>query len=134
MGWFESLFGNLFNKNPSWDGAERRQAFRVRCDFEVEVQAPDCSYLAVCLDAGPQGLKLHIRGPWVKKVLKRAQPIRLRYVQPLYEAELDTVGATIRWVRRQGTQMFTLAVGFEDTIDNLKRSWVKPILQAILHA
>jgi hypothetical protein len=131
MGWFESLFASLLKKNPAWDGAERRQSFRVRCDFEVEIQAPGCSYLASCLDAGPQGLRMRVRGPFVKKVLRRAQPIRLRYVEPLYEAELDTVSAAIRWVRREGEQLFTMAVGFDDTIDNLKRSWVKPILQKV---
>lgn len=134
MGWFESLFGSLFKKDPDWDGAERRQSFRVRCDFEVEIQAPGVSYLAVCMDAGPQGLKMRVRGPFVKKVLKRGHPIRLRYVQPLYEAELDTVSAAVRWVRREGEQMFTLAVGFEDSIENLKRSWVKPILQKVFKA
>jgi hypothetical protein len=131
MGWFESLFAPFIKRHPEWDGAERRQAFRVKCDFEVEIQAPGCSYLAACLDAGPQGLRMRVRGPFVKKVLRRAQPIRLRYVEPLYEAELDTVSAAIRWVRRDGEQMFTMAVGFDDTIDNLKRSWVKPILQKV---
>ena len=134
MGWFQSLFGRLLKRIPEWGGEERRQSFRVRCDFEIEVQAPGCSYLARCLDAGPQGLKLRIRGPFVKKVLRRGQPIRLRYVEPLYEAELDTVGGTICWVRREGQQLFTMAVGFEDTMDNLKRSWVKPVLQKVFKA
>ena len=134
MGWFQSLFGNLLKRIPDWEGEERRQAFRVRCDFEIEVQAPGCSYFAQCLDAGPQGLKLRIRGPWVKKVLRRGQPIRLRYVEPMYEAELDTIGGSIRWVRREGEQLFTMAVGFEDTLENMKRSWVKPILQKVFKA
>ena len=134
MGWFESLFGSLLKKSPDWDGGERRQAFRVRCDFEIEIQGPGCSYLAACKDAGPHGLRLRVRGPWVKKVLKRGQPVALRFVQPLYEAELDTVGGAIRWVRREGEQMFTLAVGFHDSIDNLRRSWVKPILQKAFKA
>lgn len=134
MGWFQSLFGNLLKRIPDWEGEERRQAFRVRCDFEIEVQAPGCSYFAQCIDAGPQGLKLRIRGPWVKKVLRRGQPIRLRYVEPMYEAELDTIGGSIRWVRREGEQLFTMAVGFEDTLENMKRSWVKPILQKVFKA
>lgn len=134
MGWFQSLFGNLLKRLPDWAGEERRQAFRVRCDFEIEVQAPGCSYLARCVDAGPQGLKLKVRGPFVKKVLRRGQPVRLRYVEPIYEAELDTVGGTICWVRREGEQIFTMAVGFEDTLDNMKRSWVKPILQKVFKA
>lgn len=134
MGWFQSLFGNLLKRIPEWDGEERRQAFRVRCDFEIEVQAPGCRYLARCVDAGPQGLKLKVRGPFVKKILRRGQPIRLRYVEPMYEAELDTVGGAICWVRREGEQMFTMAVGFEDTLENLKKSWVKPILQKVFKA
>ena len=134
MGWFQSLFGNLFKRIPDWGGEERRQAFRVRCDFELEVQAPGCSYFAQCIDAGPQGLKLRIRGPWVKKVLRRGQPIRLRYVEPMYEAELDTVGGSICWVRREGEQFFSMAVSFEDTLENMKKSWVKPILQKVFKA
>lgn len=134
MGWFESLFGNLLKRQPDWDGAERRQSFRVRCDFEIEVQGPGCSYLAQCRDAGPQGLRMRVRGPFVKKVLKRGQPIRLRFIQPLFEAELDTVGGAIRWVKREGEQMFSMAVTFEDSLENLKRSWVKPILQKVFKA
>ncbi|MBS2039905.1 PilZ domain-containing protein [bacterium] len=134
MGWFQSLFGRLLKRIPEWGGEERRQSFRVRCDFEIEVQAPGCSYLARCVDAGPQGLKLKVRGPFVKKILRRSQPIRLRYIEPLYEAELDAVGGTICWVRREGQQLFTLAVSFEDTLDNLKKSWVKPILQKVFKA
>lgn len=128
MGWFESLFGKFLPSN-SWDGAERRQSFRVRCDFEIEMRAPNCSYLARVVDAGPQGLRLKVRGPWVARVLKRSQKVELRYVQPLFEADLDTVGASIRWVRREGENMFSLAVGFSDTLENLRKSWVKPVLQ-----
>lgn len=134
MGWFQSLFGYLLKRNPDWGGEERRQAFRVRCDFEIEVQAPGCSYFAQCIDAGPQGLKLRIRGPWVKKVLRRGQPIRLRYVEPIFGAELDTVGGSICWVRREGEQLFSMAVSFEDTLENMKKSWVKPILQKVFKA
>ncbi len=134
MGWFQSLFGNLLKRIPEWGGEERRQSFRVRCDFEIEVQAPGCSYLARCLDAGPQGLKLRIRGPFIKKILRRGQPIRLRYVEPIYEAELDIVGGAICWVRREGQQLFTMAVSFEDSLNNLKKSWVKPILQKVFKA
>ena len=129
MGWFEELFGRILNRLPDWDGAERRQSFRVRCDFEIEMQAPGCSYLTRVLDAGPQGLRMRVRGPWVARVLKRGQIVNLRYVQPLYEAELDTVGASIRWVRREGEQMFSLAVSFADSVENLRKSWVKPTLK-----
>ena len=128
MGWFEALFGAFVRRGKDWDGSERRVSLRTRCDFEVEIQAPGCRYLARVLDAGPQGLRMRVRGPWVPKVLRRSQPIRLCYVQPIYEAELDTVGAQIQWVKREGEQMFSLAVAFDDTLDNLKRSWVKPVL------
>jgi hypothetical protein len=129
MGWFEALFGSLIRKGDDWDGAERRNAFRARCNFDLEVQAPGVRYLAHVQDAGPQGLKMRVRGPYVSKVLKKGSPIRLRYVEPIYEAELDTVDASIRWVRREGEQLFTMAVAFEDSIENLKKSWVKPTLQ-----
>lgn len=131
MGWFQQLFGPLFQRLDNWDGSERRKGFRARCDFDLEVQAPEVRYLAHVMDAGPQGLKMRVRGPFVRKVLKSGQPIRLRYVQPLYEAELDTVDASIRWVKREGEQLFTLAIQFEDSIDNLKKSWVKPVLQRV---
>jgi hypothetical protein len=129
MGWLEEIFGKWIRRLPDWDGAERRQSFRVRCDFEIEIQAPGRSYLAKVVDAGPQGLRLRVRGPWVPKVLKRSQLLNLRYVQPLYEADLDSVGASIRWVRREGKQLFSMAVSFADSVDNLRRSWVKPVLR-----
>lgn len=128
MKWYQALFGRFFKASPDWDGSERRESFRARCDFELEIQGPGCRYFGRVVDAGPHGLRIRVRGPWIKRVLRRGQEVALVYVQPLFEAELDSVGGKICWVRRQGEQMFTMAVAFHDTLENLKRSWVRPVL------
>lgn len=130
MDWFSALFGGML-KGKVWDGSERRLSFRVKCDFELELQLPGNRYLAQVVDAGPQGLKMRVRGPYIAKILKSGALLQLRYVEPVYGAELDTVGGEIRWVKREGEQLFTLAVALKDSLENLKRSWVKPVLQKV---
>ncbi|MBT9583532.1 hypothetical protein IV102_09280 [bacterium] len=39
-----------------------------------------------------------------------------------------------RWVRQDGEQIFTMAVGFADAIESLKRLWAKPFVQKVFKA
>lgn len=129
MGWLESLFQRWVRRQAIWEGQERRQGLRVRCEFQVELQAPGARYLAQVVEASPQGLRLRVRGPWNPKVVRLNQEVGLRFVEAMYGCEVDTVGASVRWVRREGPQMFSLAIHFLESVEILKRSWVKPMLQ-----
>lgn len=129
MGWLESLFQKWLRRRPEWQGQERREGLRVRCDFELEIQAPGARYMAQVVEAGPQGLRMRVRGPWNPKAIRPRQEVGLKFVEALYGCEVDTIGASIRWVRREGPHMFSLAIRFLEDVEVLKRSWVKPMLQ-----
>ena len=113
---------------PEWDGAENRQTFRARCEFEIEVGIGQARYLGKAVDAGPQGLKIRIRGPFKASAMKPNTPAALRYLEPLFDAQLDSVKAKVRWAKKEGEGVFVVGVMFDEAPENLVRSWVKPVL------
>ena len=118
----------LIGLNPSWDGRDRRASLRVKCDFDLGILGEGLKYQGRALDASPKGVRVRIRSPWSTRTAKRGMPVKLKFQKPLPEGELDTVTGRITWVKRLSDDLFLLAIGFEDSIDNLRHSWVKPVL------
>ena len=114
----------------SWDTAERRGGLRVRAQFDLELASPPLArYVGNVLDISPAGLKMRIRGPWNGRVLKRGKVVRLRHLNPPFDAELDSVQAKIGWVRKESVGQFLVALSYEESPDDLRRSWVRAVLQ-----
>ena len=124
----------LFSGAEDWDGSDRRLGLRARCDIELEVACPGLRYLGRALDVGPRGVRIRIRGPWNPRVVKKGQAAQLKYLTPLFDAELDTVQSKIMWVKKEVENVFQIGVQFDDTVENLRRSWIKPILLKSLKA
>lgn len=125
----DKLLAMLGQGPEQWDGSERRQGFRARCDFEVEISAPNLSYMGKALDLGPQGMRFRVRGPYNPRVMRKGLEVNLKYLTPLFGAERDTVKAVVRWVKKEGDAQFQVAVFFTDEVENLKKSWLKVVLQ-----
>ncbi len=119
----------LFSKpTDSWEGSERRRGFRVRLPLELEVSGPNCAYLGKGLDLSAQGLRLRIRGPYRPELLKRGDFLSLKAVQPMFGVEQHTVQTQVCWTKLEASNQFVLALAFHDTVENLRKSWVKQLL------
>lgn len=124
----KAFIDRIFSGSAEWDCSDRRMGYRAPCDIEVEVAFPGLRYLGRVQDIGPQGARVRIRGPWNTKVLKKDQAVHLKYLTPLFDAELDTVQCKIAWVKREVSDMFSIGCTFDDAVENLRRAWIKPIL------
>ena len=118
----------LLGGSPEWDGSDRRSTLRAKCDFELELAFPTARYLATALDAGPKGVRMRVRGPWNGRLLRVGQIVHLKYLATIFEAEIDTVQCKVSWAKKENNTLFYIAVSFDETLDNLKRSWVRPVL------
>ena len=43
-------------------------------------------------------------------------------------AQLDTVKCRVRWAKKEGEGVFVVGLMFDETPENLVRSWLKPVL------
>lgn len=124
----KSFLERLFNSSQEWDDSDRRLGYRAKCDIEVEVAGPGIRYLGRVLDIGPQGARVRIRGPWNARFAKKDQIVHLKYLTPLFDAELDTVQCKIAWAKREVSDIFSIGCKFDDAVENLRRAWIKPVL------
>ena len=124
----------LLGFRPDWDGSDRRSSLRARCDFDLVVQGKNLEFHGRALDASPKGIRVRIRGHWNPRSVKHGVMVSMRCPQPPVECEVDTIQGRISWVKRLDKELFLLAISFEDTIDHLRRSWVKPVLMKGLHS
>lgn len=128
-GFKEFILSLLGKKDRAlWDGSDQRKTMRTKCDFELEVGCPNLRYMARALDASPRGIRVRIRGPYKPSIVKKGQSAHLKWLTPMYEAEVDTVQAKIAWTKREGENLFLVGLVFDDTLENLQKSWVKPVL------
>ncbi len=118
----------LFTGSSAWDGSDQRMGYRAKCDIEVEVASPGLRFLGRVLDIGPQGARVRIRGPWNARAFKKDTVITLKYLTPLFDAELDTVQCKIAWAKREVADVFSIGCRFDDSVENLRRAWIKPVL------
>lgn len=130
----KDFLDRLFRKPEEWDGGDRRESLRAPCDFELELACPGLRYLAKAVNLSPRGIRLKVRGPWNPKIVRVNAEAQLKYLTPIFDAEFDTVKGSIRWVKKEAENLFTLAVAFEDDVDRLKRSWVKSELMKHLRS
>ena len=121
-----NFLNKLFSEVPEWDGSERRRSLRTKCEFQLEVNLGQQQCPAQTLDVGASGVKLRLGQPW-SALLKRDQEATLRYPDPPFECEHQTVAGKIRWVKTEG-RTFVVAVGFDENIETLRHSWVKNVL------
>jgi len=124
----KAFMERLFSGSQEWDGSDRRMGYRAKCDIEVEVACPGLRYLGQVLDIGPQGARVRIRGPWNARAVKRGQQVHLKYLTPLFDAELDTVKCKIAWAKQEVANIFSIGCVFDEPVENLRRAWIKPIL------
>lgn len=123
-----ALVEKWFSGTGEWDGSDRRAALRARCDLEVEVACPGLRFLGRVLDAGPNGLRIRIRGASNPKVVKKGAEALVKNLAPSLDADLDTIVSKIAWVRQEAPNQFQIGVEFTEGIERLKRSWIKPLL------
>ena len=125
---FKAFIERLFSGGIPWDGSDRRLGIRAKCTFDLEVAGEGFSFMGASQNVGPRGIRVKIRGPWNARQMRKGQEVRVKYLTPLFDAELDTVKAKIEWAKKEGNDMFSLALTFVDNVETLRRSWVKPIL------
>lgn len=123
-----SIWALFAKASTSTDGQERRRGFRISFRQELEVAGAGFAYLGRGLDLGPLGLRMRIRGPYQPKLLAPGQPVWLKMAEVQYGIEVEKIQTAVRWSKKENDNSFLLAVSFNDTLDNMKRSWVKPLL------
>jgi hypothetical protein len=121
-----NFLNKLFSEIPEWDGAERRRSLRAKCEFQLEVDLGQQPCPARTLDVGASGVRIRLDLPW-SAMLKKGQEATLRYPHPPFECEVASVGGKIRWIKSDGKGII-VAIGFNDNIETLRRSWVKHVL------
>lgn len=121
MDWFKRLFGQ------DWDGADRRASLRAKCTFEMQVTSSKCSFLAQAKDVGPTGIRFEGRGAF-PSALKRGLEVQLKHLSASMECDRDTVVGKVVWVRRRNAGQFECAATFLEPPEQLKKSWVRPVL------
>jgi hypothetical protein len=120
---------SIFSKPADdWAGSERRRGFRVRLPIELEVSGDSFSYLGKGLDLSPQGVRLRVRGPYKPELLKRGDFVKLKAVQVMYGVELHSVQTQVCWSKLEAPNVFVLALAFHESVENLRKSWVKTLL------
>lgn len=124
----KAFIERLFSGGIPWDGSDRRLGIRAKCNFDLGVSGDGFSLMGQAVNVGPRGIRLRIRGPWNSRKLRKGQLVQVKYLTPLFDAELDTVKAKIEWAKKEGVDLFSLALTFDDNVETLRRSWVKPIL------
>lgn len=127
-GFKEFILGLLGKDRALWDGSDNRKTMRTKVDFEVEVGCPNQRYMGRAIDASPRGLRVRIRGPYRPSIIKKGLATQLKWLTPMYEAEVDTIQSKVAWVKKEGENLFLLGLVFDDTLENLQKSWVKPVL------
>lgn len=122
QGLVEQLFGG------GWDGADRRLSMRAKCDIEVEVACPGLRFLGRVTDAGPTGMRISIRGATSSRVVKKGAVLDIKHLNPGMGVDRDTVRCKIAWVKKIAENIFDVGVSLDEPVENLKRSWIKPLL------
>lgn len=122
MDWLLKLLGK-----DTWDGSDRRQSLRVRCNFEVQVTGSQCSFLARTLDMGPTGLRVECRGAFPSS-LKKGVALQIKHLNCPMDCERETIKARVAWATPKNPSLFQCAALFEDEVENLKKSWVRSLL------
>ena len=126
MDWLRKLLGK-----ESWDGSDRRQSLRVRCSFEVQVSSSKCSFLAKTRDIGPTGIRFEGRGAF-PDALKPGVALQIKHLSVPMNCERETIAAKVAWVKRKNAGLFQCAATFEDDINALRLSWVRPVLASAM--
>lgn len=122
MDWLLKLLGK-----ENWDGSDRRESLRVRCNFEVQVTGTHCSFLAKAVDLGPTGLRVECRGAFPSS-LKKGGALQIKHLNCPMDCERETVKARVAWATPKNPGLFQCAALFDDEVENLKKSWVRSIL------
>ncbi len=129
----KALLAKLLQKDPEWDGSEKRALLRVKCDVQVEVAMPKLRYLGQAFDISPRGVKIRVRGPWKASAFKPGQPLQLKSLEQCFGSEA-LVLASVRWAKRENDMQFLFGATFEDPVERLEKSWVKTVLKRHMKA
>lgn len=121
------LVEQLFS-GGGWDGTDRRLALRARCDIEVEVACPGFRFFGRVTDAGPTGMRISIRGATNARVVKKGLVADVKHLAAGMGVEKDSVRCKVAWVKKLAENIFDMGLELNDSVDNLKRSWIKPLL------
>ncbi|MBT9588193.1 PilZ domain-containing protein [bacterium] len=122
MDWLRRLLGS-----DTWDGSDRRQSLRVRCNFEVQASSTQCSFLAKTRDIGPTGIRIEGRGAFPSS-LKAGVLLQIKHLSAPMDCERETVKARVVWVVRKNAGLFQCAAAFDEDVETLRHSWVRSVL------
>jgi hypothetical protein len=106
--------------------AERRRALRIKTYCHVEVSVEGQNYKGIVTDMGLEGMRLKSQTAPLVVGLE----VNLRCQQPMGVGELGVVRCQVLWVQRVGRE-FVAGLRYADTRDNMKRSWVRHLLQEL---
>ena len=106
--------------------AEKRRGLRVRSYAQVRVKLGDEEHKAVVTELGVDGLRLKS----MEAPLAEGQELEVFYGSTPAGAEAGPVRVQLAWVQRSGRELIGGA-RYADTRDNMRRSWVRYLLQEI---
>lgn len=102
--------------------AEKRRGLRVKSYAQVRLG----EHKAVVTELGVDGLRLKS----MEAPLAEGQELDIVYGTPLEEGEAGPVKVQVAWVQRSGRELVAGA-RYTDSRDNMRRSWVRFLLQEI---
>ncbi len=103
---------------------QKRQMTRLECQVPVECLVEGRKVSAIATDLGRSGLRLS-----VGQRLKEGTIVGVAY-EPDVEERLPRVVARVRWCRSKGSG-YEVGLEYLETEDNLTRSWVSLVLEAM---
>ena len=102
--------------------AEKRRGLRVRSYAQVRLG----EHKAVVTELGVDGLRMKS----MEAPLAEGQELEVIYASPPEDAEAGPVKVQVAWVQRSGRELIAGA-RYADSHDNMRRSWVRFLLQEI---
>jgi hypothetical protein len=105
---------------------ERRRALRIKTYCHVEISIEGQTYKGVVTDMGLEGLRIKSQtAPMVVGL-----EFNVRCLQPMGVNDLGNVRCQSLWVQRVGRELVS-GMKYADTRENMKRSWVRHLLQEL---
>lgn len=102
--------------------AEKRRGLRVKSYAQVKLG----EHKAIVTELGVDGLRLKS----MEAPLAEGQELNIVYASPPEEGEAGPVKVQVAWVQRSGRELIAGA-RYTDSRDNMRRSWVRFLLQEI---
>ncbi len=127
------MLRNVFQSIESMDAqeisqslAEKRRSLRIKSYAQAQVVIEGEAYRAVIIELSLEGLRIKsMEAPLVEGAV-----IEVVYHPDPSNPTWGSVKAQVAWVKRSGRELIA-GMRYSDSSENLKRSWVKYLLQEI---